>query len=212
MPFFQFMKNSFFHERAAFLFSQRSLRGRTFLRANRQIRHCVATARLRQARRERRCLFLFCEVCPHVFGAAVRFSFCATSVLFSKEKAFSRSQCFCSSDGILRCVLFHLSSWVGLSAGTPQGAQVSRRLGKRTAAEKWRRFCKFQPLADPLNPRGTAVCGLCSGYGEGIRTFSLGARKGVSPRRHTVFSSFVVPLASLWSRQILGRYFGRKSV
>ena len=207
------MENSFFHERLGGLLPQRSLRGRTFLHANRQIRHCVATAWLRQARREKCCLFLFCGVCPHVFGAAVRFSFlCDVRSFFKGKRRFHGRSVFCSSAGILRCVLFRLSSRVELSAGTPRGAQVSRRLGKRTAAEKWRRFCKFQRLADPLSPRGTAVCGLCSGYGEGVRTFSLGARKGVSPRRHTVFSSFLVPLASLWSRQIPGRYFGRKSV
>lgn len=74
---------------------------------------------------------LWCS-CPFQF-------FVRRPFFFQRKKRFHGRSVFCSSAGILRCVLFRLSSRVGLSTGTPRGAQVSRRLGKRTAAEKWRR-------------------------------------------------------------------------
>lgn len=167
------------------MFSQRSLRGCTFLRANRKIRHCVATAWLRQARREKCCLFLFCKVCPHVFGAAVRFSFlCDVRSFFKGKSVFTVAVFFAVQPG-----------FCGASSSVcPHGLGSRREL-----------------LGAPKSPAALGSA-LLQRNGEGIRTFSLGARKGVSPRRHTVFSSFLVPLASLWSRQIPGRYFGRKSV
>lgn len=207
------MENSFFHKRAGGLVLA-ALPPGVHVPSRKSENSALCRDGLAASGEEGKVLPLFilqslssCLWCSCPFQFFVRRPF-----FFQRKKRFHGRSVFCSSAGILRCVLFRLSSWVGLSAGTPRGAQVSRRLGKRTAAEKWRRFCKFQRPADPLSPRGTAVCGLCSGYGEGIRTFSLGARKGVSPRRHTVFSSFVVPFAAFWSRQIPGRYFGRKSV
>lgn len=121
------------------MFSQRSLRGCTFLRANRKIRHRVATARLRQARRERRCLFLFCKVCPRVFGAAVRFSFlCDVRSFFKGKSVFTVAVFLQFSRDFAVCPLpFVLMGWAlgGNSAGrtslTPSGeAHCCREMAK----------------------------------------------------------------------------------
>lgn len=206
------MENSFFHERAGFLLSQRSLRGCTFLRANRQIRHCVATSWLRQARRERRCLFYSAKSVLVSLAQLSVSVFCATSALFSKGKGIFTVALFLqfSRDFAVCPLPFVLTGWAlgGNSAERPSLPPP----GEAHCCREIAKVLQISATGRSAEPTGHRLLRPLQRIRRRDTNIFSGARKGVSPRRHTVFSSFVVPLAAFWSRQIPGRYFGRKNV